>query len=339
MVSNMKILGGGAPILLLAMAMLVPAAAGASERGVDAHVGVSRIGPDDQLGRLSMMTPVTRAAILARVEGAQVYDLAQNYFPGMPSFTDAGDPPFQFWMTHTPDGSAHDNPFGASELANKVVAYSGDAISMYTHVGTHIDTLNHFGLHGRVWNGFEASKHLGDQGWDVNGADTIPPIVARGVLVDIPALKGTDTLPADYRITGKDIVSFLRKVNVTLRRGDVVLVRTGKGADFMSPEEYKRAPAALDIGAAAFLAGKGAMIVGVDVINPEPLPSGLSDNYLPVHTYLLAEKGVLIIENLDLEALARERIYEFAFVAAPLKIEGASGAPIRPIALPLKNGR
>jgi kynurenine formamidase len=338
MVSNSNILGRGSG-LLLALAMLAPAAAGASERGVDARVGVSRIGPHDQLGRLSMMTPATRSAILARIEGGQVYDLAQNYFPGMPSFTEAGDPPFQLWMTHTPDGAAHDNPFGTNDVANRVVAYSGDAISMYTHVGTHIDTLNHFGLHGRVWNGFEASRHLGDRGWDVNGADKIPPIVARGVLLDIPALKGTETLPAGYRITPEDIRAFLAKVNVSLGQGDVVLVRTGKCADFKSSEAYKRAPAALDLQAAVFLAEQGAMIVGVDVINPEPLPSGLSDNYLPVHTYLLAEQGVLIIENLDLEALARDRIYEFAFVAAPLKIEGASGAPIRPVALPVKRRR
>ena len=336
--SHLKILSGCSR-LALALAIALPAAASASERGTDAQVGTSSIGPHDQLGRLSMMTGATRAAVLARVSGEQVYDLAQNYFPGMPSFTEAGDPPFQFWMTHTPDGAAHDNPFAAGVVANKVVAYSGDAVSMYTHVGTHIDTLNHFGLHGRVWNGFEASKHLGDRGWDVNGADKIPPIVARGVLLDIAMLKGVDRLPPAYRITAADIEAFLTKAEVTLARGDVVLVRTGKGADFRSPEAYKRAPAALDLEAARFLAGKGAMIIGVDVINPEPLPSGLDDNYLPMHTYLLAEQGVLIIENLDLEELARNRVYEFAFVAAPLKIEGATGSPIRPLAMPLKGRR
>ena len=129
----------------------------ASERGAGAEVGKSSIGANDQLGRLSMMTPASRAAILARARADRVYDLAFDFFPGMPSFTEAGDPPYQFWMTHTPDGSIHDDPFQAGEKANRVVAYSGDAVSMYTHVGTHIDSLAHFGLHGRVWNGFEAS--------------------------------------------------------------------------------------------------------------------------------------------------------------------------------------
>src|SRR3546814_4083343 len=117
--------------------------------------------------------------------------------------------------------------------------------------------------------------------------------------------------------------------STTLFRADVVLLRTGKGASFRHPDAYKRDPAAITLETAMFLAGQGAMVVGVDLINPEPLPSNLEDNYLPVHTFLIGEQGIPIIENLDLERLARDRIYEFAFVGTPLKIEGASGAPIR----------
>lgn len=323
---------------LLALALLGPTGTSASERGASAQVGRSRIGPDDQSGRLSMMTPQSQAAALAKADAARAYDLAQNFFPGMPSFTEAGDPPFQFWMTHTPHGAAHDDPFKAGPAANATVAYSGDAISMYTHVGTHIDSLAHFGLHGRIWNGFEASKHLGDKGWSVNGADKIPPILARGVLVDVAATMGLRELPPGHRITPDEVRTFLAAKGVRLQRGDVVLVRTGKGAHFRDPEAYKRNPPAITVETAIYLAEQGAMIVGVDLINPEPTPSGLSDNYLPVHTYLIGEQGVPIIENLDLEGLARDGVYEFAFIGTPLKIEGASGAPIRPLALPLRPG-
>jgi kynurenine formamidase len=326
-------------VTAVALAWSLPAAALASERGASANVGQSRLGPDDELGRLSMMTAASRAAILARADAGRVYDLAVDFFPGMPSFTEFGDPPYQFWMTHTPDGALHDDPVGAGERANRTVAYSGDAISMYTHVGTHIDTLTHFGLHGRIWNGFEAAKHLGDKGWDRNGAENIPPIVARGVLIDVARWKGVDDLPAGFRITPVVLRQVLAAQKLTLAGGDVVLVRTGRGAKFRDAAAYKQPAAGLTIEAAQFLADGGAMIVGVDVMNPDLMPSGLDDNYLPVHTYLIGEQGVPIIENMDLEPLSRDRLVEFAFIGTPLKLEGASGAPIRPIAIPLRRPR
>src|SRR5437899_6517291 len=83
--------------------------------------------------------------------------------------------------------------------------YSGDAISMYTHCGTHIDTLNHFGYNGVIWNGYKASEHLGARHWNVCGADKFPPIIARGVMLDIAGLKGVDTLPPSYGIGADDI--------------------------------------------------------------------------------------------------------------------------------------
>ncbi|KRA84379.1 cyclase family protein [Altererythrobacter sp. Root672] len=322
--------------LLFATAGMLSLPVSASDRGIDAEVGRSTIGPEDQLGRMSAMSAASRSAILAQADGGAPYDLAQDFFHGMPSFTEAGDPPFSMWMTHTPDGTVHDDPFGAGEIANRTVAYSGDAISMYTHVGTHIDTLAHFGLHGRIWNGFEASEHLGNMGWDVNGADTIPPIIARGLLIDVAAMKGMSELPANYRITATDLREFLNRQNLTIRNGDVVLIRTGKGAHFRDADVYKRDAPALTVEAAKFLADGGAMIVGVDLINPEPMPSGFEDNFLPVHTFLLGEQGIPIIENLDLEGVARDGIFEFAFIGTPLKLKGATGSPIRPLALPLR---
>lgn len=323
----------------LALVLSLPVFSGpsfASDRGRGAVVGRSAIGPTDQLGRLSMMTPASRAEVLTRMRGDAVYDLAQDFFSGMPSFTEAGDPPYQFWLTHTPTGAQRDDPFKASAEARATVAYTGDAISMYTHVGTHIDSLNHFGLHGRIWNGFSAGEHLGDRGWDVNGADRIPPIVARGVLIDLPRSKGLTELPANHRITPQDVRAALTAQRIAIRRGDVVLIRTGKGAFFNDANAYKRAPAAITVATAQWIAAQGAMIVGVDMINPEPVPSEHDDNYLPVHTFLLGEQGMPIIENLNLEAPARDRVYEFAFIGTPLKLRGASGAPIRPIAMALE---
>ena len=134
------------------------------------EVSKSPYGPDDEIGRLNEITAESRKAVLSRLDASRVYDLSVDYFMGMPSWDFVGDPPYQIWMTHTPSGTIVDNPLNVSEAVNQYVSYSGDAISMYTHTGTHIDALNHFGLDGRIWNGFAADEHLGDRGWRRAGA-------------------------------------------------------------------------------------------------------------------------------------------------------------------------
>lgn len=163
-------------------------------------------GPADEIGALNMMTDASRLAILKQIVSGKIYDLSVTLFSGMPSCcTGLGDPPYHLWMTHTPRGTLAANPFKVSRQVNERVAYSGDAVSMYTHTGTHIDTLNHFGLYGKIWNQFSVDDHLGDQGWSKAGADKYPPIVARGVLIDVAKAKGMTPLPASYSITVADL--------------------------------------------------------------------------------------------------------------------------------------
>ena len=98
---------------------------------------------------------------------------------------------------------------------------------MYLHSGTHIDALNHFGLHGKIWNEVSAEDALGTRGWSKSGVDKYPPIVARAVLIDVAKSKGVDRLPDSYSITVADLQDALKKQGTTLRPGDVVLTRTG----------------------------------------------------------------------------------------------------------------
>ncbi len=318
--------------LVLAALLAVAATADAAERAV----GISPWGPEDELGRLNLMTDDSRRAVLSRVAGGAVYDLSVDYFIGMPSWQAAGDPHYRMWMTHTPHGTRVDDPLGVGARMNEHVAYSGAAVSMYTHTGTHIDALVHFGLDGRVYNGFSAHEHLGDRGWRVAGAETIPPIVARGVLIDVARAKNVDMLPDNYRITREDLLDALARQSVALEEGDVVLIRTGRMQVFENAAAYMTNPPGLGLAAARFLVEEGgAMVVGADNLSFEAFPSELDTDYVPVHTYLLAEQGVPIIELVDLEALARDRVYEFAFVGGSLKLRGADAAPMRPIALPI----
>ena len=301
------------------------------------EVGQSPWGKEDEIGALNRMSEESKLAILSRIASGKTYDLSVEYFVGMPSFHALGDPGYQFWMTHTPRGTVVDNPNGLGETMNNKVSYTGDAISMYTHMGTHIDALNHFGLNGKIWNGFSADQHLGDKGWKKTGAETIPTIIARGVLLDIPSAKNTESLPPNYRITSQDLKEALTRQGLSLQAGDVVLIRTGQARQYEDAAKYLDQYPGINLDAVKWLVEENqVMLLGADNLSFEAFPPEREDNWVPVHTYLLAEKGVMFIEQMNLETLAQDQVYEFAFIASSLKLRGASAAPMRPIALPIR---
>lgn len=330
---------------LAAGLVLAGAASGAAAQSADRQhearsVGTSPWGPDDGIGRLNLMTRESQGRVLDRISSGPTYDLSVDYFIGMPSWQAAGDPHYRMWMTHTPRGTVVDDPLGVGRTMNEHVSYTGAAVSMYTHMGTHIDALSHFGRDGRIWNGFRADEHLGDRGWTVGDAASIPNIVARGVLLDVAGARGLEMLPSGYRISADDLVKTAAHQGVQLEAGDVVLVRTGRMKLYEDAVAYMDDPPGLGMGAARFLVEeKGAMILGADNLSLEAFPSEVEDDYVPLHTYLLAEQGVPILELVWLEELARDRVYEFAFLGGPLKLRGADAAPVRPIAIPLSRNR
>lgn len=299
------------------------------------EVGTSPWGKDDEIGRLNLITPSSRQRALQNLDPATVYDLSVEYYIGMPSWQAAGDPHFQMWMTHTPHGTLVDDPLSVGDSMNAHVSYTGSAFSMYAHMGTHIDALNHFGLNGKIWNHFSADQYLGDRGWKKAGIEKMPPIIARGVLLDIPKAKGLTELEANYRITRQDIELTLAKQETHLQAGDVVLIRTGRMQHYQHAQRFMKDAPGLGMAAARYLAEQHqALSIGADNLSFEAFPSESSDNYVPVHTYLLAQQGVTIMELVDLEALAKDKIYQFAFIGTPLKIRGGDASPFRPIAIP-----
>lgn len=207
---------------------------------------------------------------------------------------------------------------------------------MFIHTGTHIDTLNHYGYHGRIWNGFAAAEHLGRRSWRVAGAEKIPAIIARGVMLDGPALHGVDVLPDSYGIGADDIQGMLSRQGTELHVGDVVMLRTGRMTLWPDGDAYLPTEPGLTREGAEFLAERGAMVIGADNIAVEQMPSPDETNWSPVHTYLLAEAGVPMMEVVNLEGLAEEGIHEFVMVGTCLPLRGATGAPMRPIAMPLQ---
>lgn len=312
-----------------AVAAMLTAYTAAHAKDGGGAAGKSPWGPRDEIGALNMMTDASRLGILKRVSGGKVYDLAVDLFVGMPSCCVCfGDPTFQIWMTHRP----------ARGEGKELLSHSSDSISMLTHIGTHIDGLNCFGLKGRIWNRVSADDALGVRGWTRSGADKYPPIVARGVLIDVAASKKMAYQPPSYAITVADLQEALKKQGTRLSRGDVVLIRTGLMKLWPDGSKYRlKDQAGLSLEAAKWLIEQQkAMLLGADNFGLESFPSKNPRNVAPVHSYLLAERGVSIMEVLWLEELSRDRVYEFLFIASPLKLRGATGAPIRPLALPVR---
>jgi kynurenine formamidase len=243
------------------------------------------------------------------------YDLAQPYFVGMPHFPTHS--PFLYGLT-----KVHGEiplPDGGSSAA--------DVITMAGHAGTHMDALNHFSCAGKFYDGHDVVS-VQSYGGGVRhlSIDTVEPIARRGVLLDVAALLGVDALDADTVITPEH----LARVQVDIQPGDVVLIRTGWARYFRDPVKYASAlrMPGVELAGAKWLSERKPYSVGSDTLAFERMPSPK----MAVHVHLLVESGIHIIENLNLEDLARDKVREFFFVGAPLKIEGGTGAPIRPMA-------
>jgi kynurenine formamidase len=280
----------------------------------------------------STASSIQAALTLAR-EG-RVYDLDCTCFPGMPLFP--GHPPFQVVTYRTPRGI--ENQGDQDWLGENDVNYHwhSEMVMGTVHTGTHIDALSHVtcgddnGWHG----GGSADRDVGDFGPLRDDATDIPPIIARGVLLDVAGHRGVDALDAHEPIGADELAEVLERQGSELRPGDVALVRTGylsgwPDADFIAAHEQ----AGIDRDAALLLADKGVIAVAGDTESLEVLPSTVEGNPHPVHIALLIERGIYILEMVNCEALARDRVYEFCFVCLPLSIKGATGSMVRPVAI------
>jgi kynurenine formamidase len=275
-------------------------------------------------------------AAAALVREGRLFRLARERFPGMPLFP--GHPPFQVLSYRTPQGirAAGDQPWGPCNDAG--LGYMSELVLGSQHTGAHIDAHAHMtiGPEDR-WHGGAATRDLGDFGPLTGDATEIPPLWRRGVLYDVAGFRGVPALPAGDPVTAEELLAIEAAHGAGAAAGDVALVRTGYLSAWPDADALARhRGAGPDISAARLLAERGVVAVGSDTetfeVQPAPDP-GEPANPQPVHTLLLIEKGVYIMESLDLEALAAAGVREFLFVALPLAIRGATGSMIDPVAV------
>jgi kynurenine formamidase len=261
---------------------------------------------------------------LAAPDRVVVHDLGRPLFAGMPQSPNHAH--FQMALARRHGDSVRSD--GSSAAAEIIVTGA--------HVGTHIDALAHVSYQDCLYGGASASEAQSGGKFAVLGVETIDPIVRRGVLLDVAGMLGSGPCAAGYEITVDDLQRTLETQKSVITAGDVVLVRSGWGQYWGDPQRYVGAQSGVPgVGEAGaqWLAAHAIHAAGADTIAFEHLPPGRGHALLPAHRVLLVERGIYIIEALDLEGLAAAGAHEFLFVLSPLKVVGGTGSQVRPIAI------
>ena len=306
-------------------------------------------GPDDEVGSLNEMTDASRLAAVQLIKEGKAYDLGLPY--DRYSYKWPGHSPGEIITFRSPEGVGRqqDLPFTTPEGGNAGgTGWHSNALFINDNVATQIDGLAHI-THGdddHWYNGFTEEEWGGDFGVRKADVMTIPPIVARGVLLDVAGYKEVEALPSHYVITVEDLEGTLQKQGIDITPGTVVLIRTGtaqywgeNGSDHDKIGEHDSAGIGLD--AAKWLVEqKGALAIGSDTsglekVPPEPADSeAVGGSFNPVHVYLLVDQGVHILEFHNLEQLAADEAYEFAYFLTTNALRGTvAGTALRPLAM------
>jgi kynurenine formamidase len=218
--------------------------------------------------------------------------------------------------------------------SNRRISNEEMVIGELGQIGTQLDGFSHQGIDNGFYNCFKQDQIASRTGFTKLGIEKAGTFMTRGVLVDVAALKGVEMLPDSYEITVADLQAALKRQNLALQPGDAIIINTGWGKLWGKENvRYMKTCPGIGVAAAEWLAKQNPMIIGSDnwsvEVNPNPDPKIGS----PVHQILLAVNGIHMLESLKLDELAAKRINEFAFIIEPLKLKGATGSTVTPVAI------
>lgn len=281
----------------------------------------SKWGAGDERGSGNHMKPasVMRAAQL--IKTGEVIEIAHVMNDKMPFF---GTRRFDVHVKRT-----FMNDFSNRRGSNEEVV-----ISEIGQVGTQFDGFAHQTHEDSHYNCFKTGAISTRGGFTKLGIEKVGMLMTRGVLIDVAALKGVDTLPDTYEITIKDLQDALAKQRMTLQPGDAVLINTGWNKLWGKDNaRYVKSCPGIGIAAAEWLARQDPMLIGADNWPVEVAPNPDPKLSLPVHQVALVVNGLHLLENLKLDELAAKQVYEFAFVMQPIKAQGFTGSTVAPVAI------
>lgn len=295
----------------------------------------SRFGADDVLGSLNLITPASILKAFELVKTGVIYDLSfvlEHDIP-VPSFHGQYFANTQYTLENAVDW--HDRFLG--KMRN---GYSAQnlRLAISDHSGTHIDQLNHVGERQAngdflLYNGRRNADVISSFGTTELGIEHMTPIISRGVLIDMAGHKGTDILPAGYAIQPNELDTALSKQGTAVQEGDVVLVNTGWGRHWSDPEKMLSGEPGLGKACAQWAVDQNIVAWGLDQFATDPVPFEFEGEALPMHIAMLTKAGIRLIENINVQPLLDAGVFEFLTIATPLKIKGATGSPIRLVAV------
>ncbi len=284
----------------------------------------SKYGADDTLGAINNLTTDKVRQAARNVKTGKAYPLGVETGPTSPAY-----PPRSYSMTVLQLDDGTGTPLGTNKATG-----NDDLMNLWMGIGSQIDGLGHMGINHVYYNGNHAADFVTPKGLTKLSIDKLPPIVSRGILLDIAKLKGQDILAEGTAINTAEIQAAATAAGVTIESGDVVLLHTG-WLNIMDtdPERFMAGQPGLGLQGARYLAELGIVAVGADNWALEVLPSEDPEQAFPVHPELLAKNGVYILENMDTRALAADGVAEFLFVLGQPRFVGAVQAVINPVAI------
>jgi kynurenine formamidase len=287
----------------------------------------SEWGAEDQRGAANRITPDKVLQATRLIQKGKIYSLGRVYEHGMPL-------PGKRHFSLTIPGSPTMAPIGKNQVVSFDEMFSGEI----GQVGTQFDGLGHVGVRigndDYFYNGFRRSEFADAYGHKKLGVENAGAFFTRAVLLDVPALRKTDRLPPGYVITAEELIACLAKHKLKIQPGDVVLIRTGHGLLWMKDNKnYGDGEPGIGIAAAQWLSQQKPSIIGSDNWAIEVVPHEDKERPFPVHQWNLVRHGIYHLENLDLEEMAADGVFESAFVFCPLRLKGATGSPGNPIAV------
>ncbi len=286
----------------------------------------NRWGEEDEVGALNEVTPSVLCSALKLVKKGRVLSLAQTYQAEMPIVPFHG--PFSYSTFRTVAGSLEMFKQYSNQLGSTICRYE-----LSDHTGTHVDALNHASEGFELYNGIDARKILSDSGTTRLGIETMPPVMAKGIMLDFPRYFGVDMLDPEHEITPKETEAVAKEANLSFKPGDVVLFYTGYCKLWMKDNaKYLGSPPGLGTATARWLVTKRVGMTGSDTSSYDVVKRQ-TKLLFPCHQILIKQNGIHIVENLKLDQLARAGIYEFLFVCLPLKLKGGAGSPVAPVAV------
>ncbi|MEO3884064.1 cyclase family protein [Nonomuraea sp. B5E05] len=271
-----------------------------------------------------MQVEQTGTTLWQQLDGAEIVDLAQPMRTGMPQ--SPNHPRFRMVIERRHGDMVRED---GGSAANELIVTGG-------HVGTHVDALGHVSHDGHAYGGVEVAGIQSHKGLSRLGIETFPPYVGRGVLLDVTAVHGVDVLPPGYEVTRDDLEAALKRTGVAIRPGDAVLIGTGWSLEWDRPSRFVGEEGGVPgpgADAARWLVERGVKVAGGETIAFEHIAAGRGHATLPVHRILLVEAGVNIVETMRLTRLRELGATEFLLVINPLHVVGATGAPVRPLAV------